>query len=166
MRLAISNDWRSADPTIGIKRVKAGTFHTWTEDEIAKFEPHWVVASPERLAFALLLYTGQRRSDVVRVSGVILQAALPGSCSRRPRPCLILSLHPDLKQILAQWPKTHLMILTTSHGRPFTPAGLAAGWRTKSLPPVCLSRALPTGCARPRHDDWPMPAVRRCRSWQ
>jgi hypothetical protein len=38
-------------------------FHTWTEDEIAAYERRWPVGSRERLAFALLLYTGQRVSD-------------------------------------------------------------------------------------------------------
>jgi integrase len=58
-----------ADPTANIKRraVKRDGFHTWTEDEIAQFEAHHPIGTKPRLALALLLYTAQRRSDVIRM---------------------------------------------------------------------------------------------------
>jgi integrase len=65
LHFAIDNDWRKDDPTIRIKKFAKGEFHTWTEEEIAQFEARWPIGSTPRLAFALLLYTGQRRSDVV-----------------------------------------------------------------------------------------------------
>jgi integrase len=61
---------RADDPTAGL-RAKVPTndigFKTWTEDDIAQFEAYWPIGSRERLAFALLLFTGQRRGDVVRM---------------------------------------------------------------------------------------------------
>ena len=42
--------------------------HTWTEEEITQFEERWPNGTRERLAFALLLYTGQRGSDVYRMT--------------------------------------------------------------------------------------------------
>jgi integrase len=42
-------------------------FHTWTHEEVAKFVAYWPIGSKPRLALALLLYTGQRRSDIVRL---------------------------------------------------------------------------------------------------
>jgi hypothetical protein len=52
------------DPTQGIKlpTVKSDGHHTWTDAEIAQFEAHHPIGSKARLAFALLLYTAQRRS--------------------------------------------------------------------------------------------------------
>lgn len=41
-------------------------FHTWTVDEVQQFEERHPVGTKARLAFALLLYTGQRRSDIIR----------------------------------------------------------------------------------------------------
>jgi integrase len=38
--------------------------HTWTLEEVEQFENRWPVGTPERLALGLLLYTGQRASDV------------------------------------------------------------------------------------------------------
>lgn len=42
-------------------------FHTWTQEEIERFEKRWQIGTRERLAFDLLLYTGLRRGDAVQV---------------------------------------------------------------------------------------------------
>src|SRR6516225_3885865 len=42
----------------------SGHHHTWTDAEIASYEAVWPVGTRERLAFDLLLYTGQRVGDV------------------------------------------------------------------------------------------------------
>jgi integrase len=58
------------DPTADVKHVKrptTGGFRVWTEDEIERFESHWPIGTRERLALDLLLYTGLRRGDVVRL---------------------------------------------------------------------------------------------------
>lgn len=60
--------WRNDDPTLRVKKFAKGEFHTWTEDEIAQYEKRWAVGTTERLAFSMLLYTSQRRSDVVTMS--------------------------------------------------------------------------------------------------
>jgi integrase len=58
------------DPTAGIriKIPKTGGFTMWGEPEIEQFENYWPVGTRERLAFALLLYSGQRRGDILRMS--------------------------------------------------------------------------------------------------
>jgi integrase len=57
------------DPTLGVTRDKVSStgYQTWGETEIARYEATHAIGSKARLAFALLLYTGQRRSDVVRL---------------------------------------------------------------------------------------------------
>jgi integrase len=69
MKSAVELGLCKDDPTQGIERIKAkaGRIHTWTEVEIAQFEAHHPVGSRPRLAMPLLLYSGQRRSDVVRM---------------------------------------------------------------------------------------------------
>jgi integrase len=61
----------SVDPTKGVKQL-AGTndadgYHTWTQEELGRFEARWPIGTRQRLAFDLLLYTGFRRGDAVRV---------------------------------------------------------------------------------------------------
>jgi integrase len=57
------------NPCLGVKRIKhvGGSNHVWTEEEVAQFEAAYPLGTRERLAFALLLYTGQRSNDVVRM---------------------------------------------------------------------------------------------------
>jgi integrase len=61
----------SSNPAAAVKMLQgpndADGFHTWTEEELARFEKRWSVGTRERLAFDLLLYTGLRRGDAVRV---------------------------------------------------------------------------------------------------
>jgi integrase len=42
-------------------------FHVWTDEEVAQFEAAHPIGTTARLAFALLRYTGVRRSDVVKL---------------------------------------------------------------------------------------------------
>jgi integrase len=48
-------------------KVKGDGFHAWTDEETDRFEATYPLASRERVAYAVLLYTGQRRGDVVRM---------------------------------------------------------------------------------------------------
>ena len=69
MRWCVERKLMRSDPTLGI-RLKVPTsdgFATWTEDEIAAFEACHAVGTRARLAFALGLFTAQRRGDVVRI---------------------------------------------------------------------------------------------------
>jgi integrase len=64
-------DFVTVDPTKGV-RLLAGKndskgFHTWTFEELDRFEAHWPTGCRERLAFDFLSLTGLRRGDVVRV---------------------------------------------------------------------------------------------------
>lgn len=66
-KLAYLEGWIKSDPTAGAKRFKLGRIHTWTEAEIDQFENHWALGTKERTAFALHLYTAQRRADICKL---------------------------------------------------------------------------------------------------
>lgn len=61
-----------------LEKFVGGECHTWTEDEIAVCERQWSIGTTVRLAIALLLYTDQRRSDVVRMSCADVQDGMIG----------------------------------------------------------------------------------------
>ncbi|WP_197031026.1 hypothetical protein [Methylobacterium sp. 10] len=68
---AVDREFIPADPTRGVTLL-AGVndrngFHTWTDEEVARFEARWKLGTRERLALDLLLYTGLRRGDAARV---------------------------------------------------------------------------------------------------
>ena len=101
MTHAIDIGIRGDDPTRDVKaiRIKSGGHHSWTDLEIAQFERCHAIGSRARLALALLLYTGQRRGDVIRMGaqqvrgGILRQAgedrpSLLSRCIRISRPLL------------------------------------------------------------------------------
>jgi integrase len=58
------------DPTIGVKnppRRKGDGFRPWTEDDVAAYERRWPIGTRQRVWLAVLLYTGLRRGDAVRL---------------------------------------------------------------------------------------------------
>src|SRR5262245_33522567 len=66
---AVHADHLDSNPAKEVPYIKAGTqgFHSWTIEEVRQYEAHHPVGTRARLALALLLYTTQRRSDVVRL---------------------------------------------------------------------------------------------------
>ena len=65
---------------------------------------------------------------------------------------LAIPLHPELKRVLDQWPKTNVAILTTSFGKPFTAAGFG-NWMSDAIrkagsPERCVLHGLRKAAAR------------------
>jgi integrase len=58
------------DPTIGVEdpaRPKNSGFPVWTEEQVAAYERHWPIGTRQRVWLDVLLYTGLRRGDAVRL---------------------------------------------------------------------------------------------------
>lgn len=58
------------DPTAGLKdppKKKGGGFRVWTEEEVQRYETRWPIGTRERVWLDVLLYSGLRRSDAVRL---------------------------------------------------------------------------------------------------
>ena len=151
-RFAIDNGWRRDDPTIRIKTFSEGEFHTWTDQEIFAFEERWPAGTRERTAFALLLYTGQRLSDVAKMSWRDLEGFIIRVVQGKTGAKLSIPLHPNLATVLHNWPKTHVAILTTSFGKPFTSKGFGNWMADKiadaGLPEHCVTHGLRKAAAR------------------
>lgn len=60
-------DGVTGNPARDVKYLKGSVdgFHAWTLEEVEKYEAYHRPGTKARLALALLLYTGQRRSDIV-----------------------------------------------------------------------------------------------------
>ncbi|EJL23683.1 site-specific recombinase XerD [Caulobacter sp. AP07] len=115
-----------SNPVVGVKLPKEGDgFRAWTEEDVEKFEAKWPEGSRARLALALLLYTGQRRSDVV---GMGLQHVKGGEITVIQKKGgykvhLVIPMHPNLKRAVDALPKTNLTFIMTEYGKPMSEAG-------------------------------------------
>jgi integrase len=125
------------DPTLGVKRPKTKTdgYRTWSEDEIARFEAHHAIGTKARLAFDLLLNTGQRRGDVVRMGPQHLQPspAWPQGLivfnQGKTKTPLMIPVHPQLRASIDATPSGHLSFLVTHQGQPYVAAGFGNWFR-------------------------------------
>lgn len=110
-------------------------FHTWSIQEVAQFEERHPLGSKARLALALLLYTGVRRSDAARLgpqmerNGWIRFTEAKGQ-SRQVK-VRELPILPELQVVLDATPSGHLAYLVTEFGKPFSAAGFGNWFRKR-----------------------------------
>ena len=154
MQHAIEIGLRPDDPTRDVKAIptKSDGFHSWTDDEISQFEANHPVGTRPRLALALLLYTGQRRSDVVTMVGSTSTNAARSMSSRsRPARCWRSQyIRPCGRSSTPRRPE-HLTYLTTAFGKPFTAAGFGNWFREQCNEaglPHCSAHGLRKAAAR------------------
>jgi integrase len=133
---------RTDDPTYGIKgaKIKTDGYRTWTEADIETFEAVHPIGSRARLALALLLYTAQRRSDVIRMGRQHVRNGTLSVRQQKTGRSLEIPVHPALQAILEATPSDHLTFLTTQAGKPFSPAGFTNWFRDR-----CNEAGLPLG---------------------
>jgi integrase len=126
MRHAIAEGWRTDDPTFTVKKVRmpsADGFHSWTEAEVAAYEARHPVGTKARLALDLLVYTAQRRADVVRMGPQHIDGGMVRVKQQKTGTELQIPILPPLAASLAATPTGHLCFPTTAAGKPLTAAG-------------------------------------------
>jgi len=120
MQFCIEEKLIRHDPTAGIKRkVKSKGHHTWTAGEVAQFEAHHPIGSKARLAFALGLFTAQRRGDVIRMGRQHIKDGVLTVRQEKTGAMLAIPLHPELRAIIDATPTGHLTLLTTKSGKSY-----------------------------------------------
>src|SRR5262245_12541050 len=131
------------------KPKRPGGHHSWTVEEVAQYEARHPIGTTARLAVALLLYTGQRRSDVVQfgrqhVRDGSLQFTQHKNRNRRPIR-LQLPLLPALQEAIAAGPTGDLTFLVNELGRAFTANGFGnkmRQWCDEAGLPHCSAHGL------------------------
>ena len=145
-KYAVKADWRDDNPIIGIERFKAGTHHTWTEGELKTFEFKWPLGTRQRLAYALLLYTGQRVGDVAKMVRADIVDGELHVIQDKTGAELHLPIVPDLERAMKAYPTNGLALIGAPNGRPMTRPGLSRmmrdAIREAGLPAKCVSHGL------------------------
>jgi integrase len=140
MQHAVETGIRQDDPTRDVKaiRVKTTGIHSWTDDEMKQFEAKYSVGTRERLAFALLLGTGQRVSDIVAMGRQHIRGDYIHVRQVKTGAELDIPILPELAAILADSPANNLTFITTKFGKPFT-----ANWFSDWFCGICKEAGLP-----------------------
>lgn len=154
MKFGIAHRLRTDDPTVGLEehltKAKPGRIHTWSDAEIETYEKRHPIGTKARLAMTLMLYTGQRKSDMVRmgpqhIEGGKLIVRQKKTGMERADEKLEIPVHPELAHVLTETLITDMAFLVTEHGKPFTAAGFGnkmREWCDEAGLPQCSSHGL------------------------
>lgn len=116
-------------------QIRSDGWHTWAEEEVAAYEARHASGSKARLALALMLFTGCRRSDVVAMGrqnirdGWLTWVEAKGR-ARNPKATCVPIL-PELQAELDLVPAGQMVFLLTDFGKPFTINGFGNWFRKR-----------------------------------
>jgi integrase len=124
-RWAAANEHVAVDPTYGVtnpKKRAGGGFPAWTEDDITRFEQRWPPGTRQYVWLQVLLYTGLRRGDAVRLGR---QHVRNGVASLKTEKSGFLTevnipLLPVLQSALERGPSGDLAFICGERGQPLT----------------------------------------------
>jgi integrase len=146
MQFAVKQKRRPDNPMLGIEGFKVGEHHTWTDAELRQYEDKWRLGTRQRLAYALLLYTGQRVGDVAKMNRADVEAGLIHIVQQKTGAELWVPIHPELAQALKAYPARGLTLIGDHAGRPLKRAALSAVMRSAiigaGLPKRCVGHGL------------------------
>jgi integrase len=149
---AIKAKRRTDNPMLGVEGFKVGEHHTWTDAELRQFEAKWRLGTRQRLAYALLLYTGQRVGDVTNMGRADISDAGVNVVQEKTGATVWIPIHPDLALAMKAYPANGLSLIGKPDGRPMKRATLSALMRAAikaaGLPPRCVSHGLRKANAR------------------
>jgi integrase len=123
---AIMADLATLNPATSVEKIQyaSGGFYTWTEADLAVFERKYPIGTRERLAMAIMLYLGARRSDAARLGpqnenadGTLITFLVFKNRKRKPT-TLTLPILPPLRKIIDATEIDETAYLLTSHGKP------------------------------------------------
>lgn len=146
-KYAISIGVREDDPTFEVRTPvpKTDGFRTWTEDDVATFEAAYPVGSKPRLALTLLLETGLRCADVVRIGRSHARDCVVRIAQQKNNIPIANPVTATLAEAInAAAPSEHMVFLVNERGRAFTAKGFGK-WFSAQCDRIGLKRLSPHG---------------------
>jgi site-specific recombinase XerD len=154
MQYCISLGLIEIDPTTGVQapRLRSTGIHSWSEEEIEQYRRYHPLGSTARTALELLLGTGQRRSDVVRMGRQHLHDGMIRVSQQKTGWSGDIPISLELAQALDAVPPSNMIFLVNASGSPYTAAGfgnLFRGWCDQAgLPKACSAHGLRKAACR------------------
>src|SRR5580700_5881617 len=112
-----------SDPTLGVEnppRPKGAGFIPWTEEHVAACEKRWPVGTRQRVWLDVLLYTGLRRGDAVKLGRQHVRDGVATLKTEKTDTEVTLPILPVLAETLATGPCGDLAFICGESGRPLT----------------------------------------------
>ena len=122
-RWAFEAELVADDPTAGVKnpsRPKSAGFEAWTEEEVVAYEERWPEGTKERVWLHVLLYTGLRRGDAVRIGRQHVRDGVATIRTEKTGTEVSIPILPALAETLAIGPTGDLAFIIGETGKPLT----------------------------------------------
>ncbi|MBO6758305.1 MAG: tyrosine-type recombinase/integrase [Roseibium sp.] len=121
------------NPAADVPLIKTGSkgWQPWTDAEIEQYQTHWPLGTKERLAFDLLLFTGLRRSDVVRLGRQHIRDGMIVIDTLKTGETAYIDIVSELDESIAAGPIGDLVFLVTEFGKPYSGDGFGNWFRRK-----------------------------------
>jgi integrase len=121
----------SANPARDVALIRAPSdgHHAWTTEELERFEARHPTGTTARLALDLLMYTGVRRSDVVRLGRQHVRNGWLRFKTVKTNVAVELPVLPALESSLKASVTGELAFLVGEQGKPFTAAAFGKWFR-------------------------------------
>jgi integrase len=122
-RWALEAGHVKVDPTAGVANLpkpKTEGFPAWTEDDVAAYERRWPIGTKERVWLDVLLYTGLRRGDAVRIGRQHVRDGIATLTTAKTGEVVTIPILPVLKHCLNTGPCGDLAFICGERGQPLT----------------------------------------------
>jgi integrase len=95
-------------------------FPVWTDEDVAAYEKHWPLGTRQRVWIAVLLYTGLRRGDAVRIGRQHVRDGIATIRTEKTGTEVHLPILPELQEALDRGPIGDLAFICGANGKPLT----------------------------------------------
>lgn len=134
-RWALEAEYIKIDPTAGVKNPpKPGGegFPVWEESDVERYQARWPLGTKERIWLDLLLYTGLRRGDAVRLGRQHLRDGVATLRTEKSQDEIVVTIPilPILATTLAAGPTGDLAFICGEKGEPLTKESFGNMFRT------------------------------------
>lgn len=123
-RWAVKAKHLKADPTAGVENPERPTnatgFPAWSEEDISAYERCWAPGTRQRVWLHVLLYTGLRRGDAVRLGRQHVREDVATIRTEKTDIEVFLPILPTLASTLAIGPTGDLAFICGERGEPLT----------------------------------------------
>ena len=128
MKWAIGDGLIRENPVTTSKKVSTRTdgYRTWTDQDVVVYRARWPEGTVQRLAMELLLFTGLRRSDVVRIGWPDVKGGAVHITTQKSQhmTSLEIPIHPVLMRHLDLVPRDQATFLQTEEDEARSPNAL------------------------------------------
>jgi integrase len=147
MTFAEARGHRTDNLAKGIKMMRGGRWRAWTDEELIAFEERWPLGSRERTGYALALYTGQRRADLVKLKWSTIAGNAFRLKQQKTKTDVVIPIHRALKEALAAVrPRHEAAIIASDKGQAISPVYfghlIADAIEKAGLPKDCVLHGL------------------------